>query len=93
MLNATDHISGEAVQTTFEVVTTNFDSDQVFQGPLQIHVHQNADVFCDESPDVVDAHFDDLAETYERAIQALRDIRHMLPPEGVAIVDEVLVST
>ncbi|MGC1386734.1 MAG: hypothetical protein WA807_01865 [Steroidobacteraceae bacterium] len=26
----------------------------------------------------------------ERAIQALRDVRHLLPPEGVAIVDAVL---
>jgi hypothetical protein len=28
--------------------------------------------------------------TYARAIQALRDVRHMLPGEGVAIVDDVL---
>ncbi len=30
------------------------------------------------------------AETYARALQALRDVRHLLPREGVAIVDEVL---
>ncbi len=27
---------------------------------------------------------------YARAIQALRDVRHLLPREGVAIVDKVL---
>jgi hypothetical protein len=26
----------------------------------------------------------------ERAVQALRDVRHLLPPDGVAIVDAVL---
>lgn len=27
---------------------------------------------------------------YDRALQALRDVRHMLPAKGVAIVDAVL---
>ena len=29
-------------------------------------------------------------EAYSRALQALRDVRHLLPCEGVAIVDAVL---
>jgi len=29
-------------------------------------------------------------EAYARALQALRDVRHLLPCEGVAIVDAVL---
>ena len=29
-------------------------------------------------------------DSYARAIQALRDVRHLLPREGVAIVDRVL---
>jgi hypothetical protein len=33
------------------------------------------------------------ADMYERAIQALRDVRHLLPYEGVAIVDRVLGPT
>jgi hypothetical protein len=32
-------------------------------------------------------------DTYERALQALRDVRHLLPPEGVGIVDAVLDRT
>jgi hypothetical protein len=34
------------------------------------------------------AHF----HPYESAVQALRDVRHLLPGEGVAIVDAVLDS-
>jgi hypothetical protein len=30
------------------------------------------------------------AEDYRRAVQALRDVRHMLPPDGIAIVDVIL---
>jgi hypothetical protein len=29
-------------------------------------------------------------DALERALQALRDVRHLLPPEGVRIVDAVL---
>ena len=29
-------------------------------------------------------------DIYQRVLQALRDVRHMLPAEGVAIVDAVL---
>ena len=30
------------------------------------------------------------AADYRRAVQALRDVRHMLPPDGIAIVDVIL---
>jgi hypothetical protein len=30
------------------------------------------------------------AEDNRRALQALRDVRHMLPPDGIAIVDRIL---
>jgi hypothetical protein len=33
------------------------------------------------------------ADAHERAIQALRDVRHLLPREGVEIVDAVLDET
>lgn len=33
------------------------------------------------------------ADAHERAIQALRDVRHLLPREGVEIVDAVLDQT
>lgn len=36
-------------------------------------------VFCGSPPNV-----------HDRAVQALRDVRHMLPQHGVAIVDAVL---
>ena len=29
-------------------------------------------------------------DAYERALQCLRDVRHLLPSDGVAIVDAVL---
>jgi hypothetical protein len=90
MFNATDHTSGEAVQNTLEVVTPEFYSEQVFQGPLQIRVHDQPDVCSDETMDNVAALMNELADTCERTLQALRDIRHMLPPEGVAIVDAAL---
>ena len=37
--------------------------------------------------------FDTPRNAYDRAIQALRDVRHMLPQRGVAIVDAVLDGT
>jgi hypothetical protein len=33
------------------------------------------------------------ADAHERAIQALRDVRHLLPREGVELVDAVLDET
>ncbi len=33
------------------------------------------------------------ADAHERAIQALRDVRHLLPREGVEIVDAALAET
>ena len=33
-----------------------------------------------------------LAADHARVTQALRDVRHLLPPEGVAIVDEALTG-
>jgi hypothetical protein len=33
-----------------------------------------------------------LAADHARVIQALRDVRHLLPPEGVAIVDDALAG-
>jgi len=35
-------------------------------------------------------HIRDLAADYARVAQALRDVRHLLPPEGVAMVDAAL---
>ena len=35
----------------------------------------------------------ELTDAYQRAVQALRDVRHMLPPDGVAIVDAALDGT
>ena len=34
-----------------------------------------------------------LAAEHARFMQALRDVRHLLPPEGVAIVDRALAGT
>jgi hypothetical protein len=34
-----------------------------------------------------------LAADHARITQALRDVRHLLPPEGVAIVDAALAGT
>ena len=31
-----------------------------------------------------------LHDLYRRALQALRDVRHMLPPNGVDLVDKIL---
>ena len=54
------------------------------------------DFCCDtESPPLegrARAYTPDLAADHARVTQALRDVRHMLPPEGVAIVDEALAG-
>jgi hypothetical protein len=56
-------------------------TNRSFAQELQ-QVHPAVCIRDDEPPYEVDAH--------ERALQALRDVRHLLPPEGVGIVDAVL---
>jgi hypothetical protein len=92
MFDETNHTSGKSLQYRFGAVQIYFDSDQVFQravtklrrDKVDFDIHDTAN----ESAVLVGAP----AAAYERAVQALRDVRHLLPAEDVAIVDAVLDS-
>jgi hypothetical protein len=49
-----------------------------------------AEIPQDETPDDFARLLRDLMDAYGRAVQCLRDVRHQLPPAGVATVDAVL---
>ncbi len=66
--------------------TTQVSSDNVH--PM-FQIVQGLSGLDEASPTPMTEEYRD-AETYARALQALRDVRHLLPREGVAIVDEVL---
>ena len=66
--------------------TTQVSSDNV---PPMFQIVQGLFGLDEPRPPAMTEEYRD-AENYARALQALRDVRHLLPREGVAIVDEVL---
>jgi hypothetical protein len=90
MFSGTSHSTGKALHPMFEVVQIQFDWPQVFQTPMKSRSCDKADSADNETTNELATLFDEVTDAYERAVQALRDLRHLLPPEGVAIVDAVL---
>ncbi|MGO9038830.1 MAG: hypothetical protein ACLPX1_14125 [Steroidobacteraceae bacterium] len=81
MFNETNYASANALHPMFETVRVQFDWPQVFRtSELRSNDPAGEQAFSLRG----------IAYPHERAIQALRDVRHLLPPEGVAIVDAVL---
>ena len=67
-------------------LASNDDFDQWFQ---VVRIHADPE---NMSPvPVIDGLYE--TDAYAQALQALRDVRHLLPLEGVAIVDAVLDLT
>jgi hypothetical protein len=74
----------------FEVVQIHFDWEQVFQTSMTKRLPDKADLGSNDTANEFAVLLGGVADACERAVQALRDVRHLLPPEGVAIVDAVL---
>lgn len=53
-------------------------------------LRSNAELRCPDAAKESQILLGAVTEAYERAIQALRDVRHLLPPDGVAVVDKVV---
>ncbi len=83
MYNVTKHASAMALHPHFEAVQVQFDWPQVFQ---------TSELRGNDPASELAILLGGAADPYARAIQALRDVRHLLPPEGVVIIDAVLDS-
>lgn len=90
MFNVTNQASAQALHPMFEAVQIQFDWPHVFRTPMTGRSCDRADVHSSGPANELAILLGGMAEPHERALQALRDVRHLLPPEGVAIVDAVL---
>jgi hypothetical protein len=89
MFSGTSHSIARATLPMFETVQVQFDWPQVFQTPVSKRSYDNTDLSSDPANELAIL-LGGVADPYERVVQALRDVRHLLPPEGVAIVDAAL---
>jgi hypothetical protein len=83
-------IFGNDQQHRFEVTQIQCAPQPLFQTPMTGRLRDFADVGGSKEAVREIAVLLGVADAYERAVQALRDVRHLLPPEGVAVVDAVL---
>jgi hypothetical protein len=88
MINEND-ISESDQQCRFEVAQIECAPQPLFQTSLTEPLCEAADLGSNDAAKEI-AILTGLADAYERAVQALRDVRHLLPPDGVAIVDAAL---
>jgi len=89
----TSHSIRRATHPTFDTVQIQFDWPQVFQTPVTRLSYDNADLGSSDPANELAILLGGVVDPYGRAVQALRDVRHLLPPEGVAIVDAALTAT
>ncbi len=93
MSNETNRASGRSLQRMFDVGQIRFDPERQFQTSMAGCLAYRTDLDGNDTAREIAVLVGGLggaADAYERAVQALRDVRHLLPPEGVAIVDAVL---
>ncbi len=90
MVDETNRIFGKALQCKFEFVQIHCDPEQVFQASLLKRLRDEADLDSNDTANESTVLLVAAAEAYEHAVQALRDVRHLLPANGVAIVDAAL---
>jgi hypothetical protein len=88
MHNQTNNGSGETPQYEFGSVRVYFDPDQVFHPSVTRRRWNEVDF--DSKDTVTESAIPLGTGTAARAVQALRDVRHLLPADGVSIVDAVL---
>jgi hypothetical protein len=90
MFSAISRSTARAVHPMFETVQVQFDWPQVFQPRVTNRAYDGPELSASDPAHELAILLGGAADPYERAIQALRDVRHLLPPEGVAIVDAAL---
>jgi hypothetical protein len=90
MLNQTNNSSGKSPQYEFGSVRLYFDPDQVFRPSVTKRPCNKADFDSEDTVTESAIPLGSVTAACERAVQALRDVRHLLPADGAAIVDAVL---
>ena len=90
MISATSHSAARASHPMFESVQVQFDWPRVFQPSATRLSYDDTKLCASDAAHELAILSGGPAHRYERVIQALRDVRHLLPPEGVAIVDAAL---
>lgn len=90
MLNQSNRGSGKAPQYEFGSVRLFFNPHELSYQAPNPRRQNGTDVESKDTVSESTVPARSVTVTCERAIQALRDIRHLLPADGVAIVDTVL---
>jgi hypothetical protein len=69
-------------------------SDAKNHGESAPKMRDDQELSCDAEARLLEGHdyTPSLAAEHARAVQGLRDVRHLLPPDGVAIVDAALAG-
>ncbi len=92
MFNEANHTSGKSLQYVFGGVEVHFYPDQLYKTSVTKRLRNKAGLGSGDAAKESAVLSGALAAAYERVVQALRDVRHLLPADGVAIVDAVLDS-
>ncbi len=90
MVDETNRIFGKILQCKFEFVQIHCDPEHVFRASLLKRLRDKADSGSNDTANESTVVLVAAAEAYECAVQALRDVRHLLPANGVTIVDAAL---
>ncbi len=93
MSNETNRASGRSLERMFDAGQIRFDPERPFQTSMTGCLSYRTDLDGSDTAREIAVLVGGLgrpADAFERAVQALRDVRHLLSPEGVAIVDAIL---
>ena len=90
MLNQTNSSSEKSPQYEFGAVRVYFDPNQLFHPSPKRRPCSEIDFASKDAVSESAVQLGTATVDRERALQALRDVRHLLPADGVAIVDAVL---
>jgi hypothetical protein len=90
MLNQENSNSEKSPQYEFGPVRVYFDPFQLFHPSAKNRPCNEIDLDRKNAAPESAIRLESVAAACDRAVQALRDVRHLLPADGVAIVDSVL---
>lgn len=90
MLNEANSSSGKSPQYEFGSVRIYCDPDRLFHSSVKKRPRNETDFDIKDTATESAIPLGSLTVACERAVQALRDVRHLLPADGVAVVDAVL---
>jgi hypothetical protein len=90
MINDTNQTPVVPAMHVFRLVEIHRDPDRVFPAETSEHSRNAAGMDGTGASGGIALLSKGVFDAYERALQCLRDVRHLLPSDGVAIVDAVL---